>query len=557
MSLDPFESPAGQRPDPQGPESAAFAAARNRWIVVVACVAYALTILLCQRIQGAPKAAFAGYPDEPSHYISGLLFHDYLASGFSMSPIRYATNYYIHVPFFAIGYWPPLFYAVEGLWMMLFGYSRSSELVFIALIVAGSSSLLFACLRVEFGNLVAFGSGLIFLFFPIVLWSSGLVMTDLLVTFLSFAAALAFARYLDSERIWPLLAFSVLAAATILTKSSGAFLVIVPLAAVLVSRKGHLLRRLSFWGSPLVVAVLCTPWFLIARHLLGVGFEKYQKPGAIATLGQFGAELLANLVWLTPIVLIGAWRLLRVPKLNTGLAAVCLVQPAAVVAFLIVAPVGNEPRYLMPALPPLLVLAMYGVRTIADWVAPTRRMLVMTGSVVLLAGSILAFAASRLDPVPVDPFRPIAEFVIARGYSSVLVPADAEGPVIAEISELEPDRLARFLVRPGKLLARANWTGTSYRAVYKTKEEVQAVFDRLPLDAVIVRMNPQVEALEHEIQLRDMVLSFPNRWHLACSFNSTSSLAQYAAYEPVKLRELSRDDLADFLGDLLTRNRRY
>jgi len=519
-----------------------------------AVVIYFLLIAGFQHWSGASAAAFGGYPDEPSHYISGLLVRDYLVSGFSMSPIHYASDFYIHVPFFAVGYWPPLFYAAEAFWMILFGVGRPVVLLFIALIAAGSATLLFLCLRNRFGNVPAFGAGLLFLFSPIVIWSSGLVMTDLLVTLLSFAATLAFARYLDSQRILPMLAFSLLAAATILTKSSGAFLALVPPAAILISRKLELLRRFSFWMGAVVVVVLCAPWFLFTRSFIGRGFQAFQKPGLIETIRQLGAGLLENVVWLVPFILVGIWCSFRGDPPMPGIAAVCMVQPAALVLFLVIAPVGNEIRYLTPALPPLIVLAMYGIHAIVDRAARKRKMFAMSGAVALIGGCFLAVAAHRLHPLPPDSFRSMAEFVIARGYHSVLVPADAEGAAIAEISERERDRLARFLVRPVKLLARSNWIGTNYSALYATKGGMQGLFDELPLDAVIIRMNPPDDAVEHEIMLREMVLAFPNRWRQVASFNDTSSLAQFAVYEPVKLRQLSQQELTHFLQNLLNRN---
>jgi Dolichyl-phosphate-mannose-protein mannosyltransferase len=531
-----------------------------RWPVVIASVVYYLAVLLFQRIEGAPQAAFGAYPDEASHYISGLLLRDYLLSGSLGSPIRYATEYYIHVPFFAIGYWPPLFYAAEALWMQCWGVSRTAVLAFVALIAAGTATLLFAKLRSEFGKVAALCAGLIFLLFPVVLWSSGLVMTDLLVTFLSFAAALALARYLDSERTGPMLVFSVLASVTILAKSSGAFLAIVPILAVVVSGKLHLLRTLSFWVAPLVVAALCAPWFLLTRSLLTKGFAELQKQELIVIIRQLRTGLAENVLWLTPLILFGAWRWFRVSEPMSGFVVVCLVQPIAVFAFLIIAPVGNEARRLIPAFPALLFLAMYGIRGVADLAAPARRRAATTGFAILLTLSFLALAAYRFHPLAPDAFRPIAEFVVARGYHSVVVPADAEGPMIAEISEREPDRMARFLVRPSKLLARTDWNGIKYQPLYKTKEEVEAVFEQLPLDVLIVRMDPPGGAKDHEVLLSAMVLAFPQRWHLVASFGSPSHdsvassyparAARYAVYEPAPLREFSQQDVAHFLGNL-------
>ncbi len=537
-------------------EVESFSTARQPLAAILAGVSYFLVVLLFQRVLGAPQAAFGGYPDESSHYISGLFVHDYLASGSLTSPIRYAKDYYTHIPFFAVGYWPPLFYLVEALWMQCFGVSRAAMLALVAAIAGGCATQVFVCLRDEFGKMAAWGAGLLFLLFPIVLWSSGLVMTDLPVTLFSFAAALALASYLNSGRMVWIFAFWLLATMAILSKSSGAFLVVVPVAAVLASGRLGLLKRISFWVAPLVAAVLYAPWLLLTRKLLGLGFAGFTKPGLLTTLTQFGAGLLENLLWLTPLVLIGAWVLTRGPRPMTGLAAVCLVQPVAVVAFLAVAPVGNEPRYLTPALPLLLILAMYGLRRIAGWVAPRRAVPVMTGVVALLAGSFAAYAALRVRPVAEDPFRSIASFVIERGYHSVLVPSDAEGPMIADISERKQSRLAGYMVRPSKLLARINWDATTYQARYRTKEETQALFDQFPLDAVIVRTNPPTDALQHEVLLYDAVVAFPNRWRLARSFTNAPSAANYAVYEPVKLTELSDQDLGLTLRDLLSRQTR-
>src|SRR5580698_3235399 len=93
---------------------------------------------------GADRASFGAYPDESSHYLSGLLVRDYIAHGFPGSPVHYAMNYYLHVPYFAIGHWPPLFYLLEGFWMMVFGHSHAAVLWLIASISALLATTIFA-----------------------------------------------------------------------------------------------------------------------------------------------------------------------------------------------------------------------------------------------------------------------------------------------------------------------------------------------------------------------------------------------------------------------------
>src|SRR5947209_3781016 len=66
-----------------------------------------LTIAL-QALGGAWKAEFSGYPDEPAHFVTGLMIRDYIASGFPGSPVKFAENYYLHYPKVAFGMWGPL-----------------------------------------------------------------------------------------------------------------------------------------------------------------------------------------------------------------------------------------------------------------------------------------------------------------------------------------------------------------------------------------------------------------------------------------------------------------
>ena len=150
-----------------------------------------------QQWSGAAQAAFDGYPDEPSHYLSGLMVHDYIQGGFPMNPRAYAINYYLHIPFFAMGYWPPLFYVAEGLWMMAVGHSRPDVLLFMALIAALIAATIFGVVRPVLGVTGAFCCALLFLLTPDVISNSSMVMTDTMVVLLSFLSLLALARYFE------------------------------------------------------------------------------------------------------------------------------------------------------------------------------------------------------------------------------------------------------------------------------------------------------------------------------------------------------------------------
>ncbi|HEX3876705.1 MAG TPA: glycosyltransferase family 39 protein [Bryobacteraceae bacterium] len=497
--------------------------------IVAVFAIYWLAILGYQRVNGAAQAGFWGYTDEPSHYVSGLLVRDYLQSGFHETPLHYALRYYDHVPYFAIGYWPPLFYAVEGVWMCLFGLSRTSALALVAMIGAGCALLVFLCLRRRVGGWTACGAGFLFLLMPAVRWSEGMVMTDLLVALFSFSALMAFARFLDTPRTRWIVAFAFLAAAAIFTKNSAAFLALTVPLAILFAGRWRLLMNPRLWIAPFLIALLYAPWYSITKQYMNRGFDS-RKPPVLETMAQLGALFLDNAWVLAPLVLTGVWYAFRRGR-APGLAAVCVAAPIAQFVFQTAAPVGNEPRYLIPSFPGLIVLSVLALRELAEQLPGERRRVAVAGAIALLTSLFVIRVAIDYKPTTPDPTGAVDAFAASHGYRSILVSGDAEGPMIAGISGVEPDRLSRFLVRPSKLLAHMNWTGTIYQPRYKSKEELESLFERVPLDVLLVRMNPADDAPLHEFLLRDMVEAYPDRWRLTSAFTCGGS--RYAAYEPI------------------------
>src|ERR1700737_1922031 len=77
-------------------------------------------VVSLQVASGAYHSEFGGYPDEPAHYVTSLMVHDYIAQMHWFSPTQFAEDYYAHYPKVAMGHWPPLLYVVQGAWMLIF-----------------------------------------------------------------------------------------------------------------------------------------------------------------------------------------------------------------------------------------------------------------------------------------------------------------------------------------------------------------------------------------------------------------------------------------------------
>jgi hypothetical protein len=442
-----------------------------------------------------------------------------MAAGFPMAPRLYAANYYLHLPYFGIGYWPPLFYVAEGLWMKAVGYSRSEILLFVAFIAALIAATIFVVTRSRIGATGAFLCAVLFLLLPDVLSANSMVMTDTMVALFSFWSVLALARYFESGGYRYAILFGVLASCTIMTKYSGGFLVLVPPLGLLIGRRWDLLRRGSFWVQPIVVAALCGPWVIYAKQFASLGFTSYVKLG-------FGSALLQYLhlefgFWMS-VLLFGAWiyQAMFLAKAD-ALSLILWVSPLSVLLFQSLAPIGIETRYLIPALAPLIVLLAFALARL-----PKRYGLAAL-VVTVIACSVVPFSDSRR---PANSVRSVVESIIRNNGSAnrslVYVPADKEGPMIAEFAMRDAERPVRILARTNKLLAHMDWLGNQYRSYYQRPSDLEQFFLENPPDLVILHPRSQAAGqLPHERLLETAIHDYPACWKML------ESTAGYDIYE--------------------------
>ena len=100
--------------------------------------------LLLQWLGGAYASGFGGHPDEAAHFVSSVMVHDFLVHPGAGQPMAFAQQFYLHYPKVAIGNWPPLLHGVLAVWYLLFGVSRASALVLMAVFAAATAGLMAA-----------------------------------------------------------------------------------------------------------------------------------------------------------------------------------------------------------------------------------------------------------------------------------------------------------------------------------------------------------------------------------------------------------------------------
>jgi hypothetical protein len=151
--------------------------APSRHAAIIAFLVYFALAMALQRLAGA-GAAFQIDSDSAAHYLTALMFHDYVRSGLPEGPLVYAVRYYGHFPMIGVGHWPPLFHLVPAAWMFIFGTTQSAGLLLLAAITAATAAVLQRLVARTMGTIWGWGAGFIFVTARLVQLASVEIMAD-------------------------------------------------------------------------------------------------------------------------------------------------------------------------------------------------------------------------------------------------------------------------------------------------------------------------------------------------------------------------------------------
>jgi hypothetical protein len=516
--------------------------------LVLTAVTLALfaTVVALQWRGGAFTAEFSGYPDEASHYLSGLLVRNYIAAGFPESPIPYAEKFYIQYPYMGFGHWPPLFYAVEGVWMLLFSPARVSVITLMALVTTLIAVSIYRAIQEEFGHLSALAIAFFLVLLPLVQLYSAMVMLDTPVALFGFWAVLCFGRFLDTGRKQDAVKFGALSAIAILIKGNGFYLALVPPIAVLLSRRFDLLKRVGFWIPALIVLLVAAPVTVFTMRLMLPTFEY--------TFGMAFTEkavlFYSGVVWksLGPVVLalaaVGFVTRVFFPEKGCvdgkwSAAAAALICLAG---FYCMVPAGVEPRYVTAAVPFILMFFVAGADFVARRAAISSLGLGTRRNALILA-SIGLFLATSFDiPKKISyGFRDAARDLVSqpdfqRSLSMVSSNTNlGEGIFLSEIA-MAGHRNPAVILRASKVLADNDWSGMYYRARFATPQVLNACLQKIRVRYLILDVSPpRQRSYQHHEELTQIVNNHADEWKLSKSFagdDAEKGVRIYRSTEP-------------------------
>jgi 4-amino-4-deoxy-L-arabinose transferase-like glycosyltransferase len=498
-----------------------------------------LVVTSLQWWSGAFTGAFGSQPDEPSHYVTGVMIRDYIAAGFPWNPIQFAENFYLHYPRVAFGIWPPLFHLAYGAWMFIFGDHRQSVLALVATVTASWGYLFFRILHPRFGFALSFMAALLLISLPAVQISTLAVMLDMAAALAVLAAMIRYAKYLETESDRDAILFGLVAGLAAMVKYNGLVLVLLPPLCVLLTGRYYLLRRKSFWLPAAVVLAIAGPWYVIMRRWVSYaaepgGAQEYWNVAAgnaIELIGLGGPVLFAvGIMGAALAIRNSRRRFSRHPpgdwQTNLHISAVGILGASWLFHSFLYPIIGS--RYLLPAAASLILLALPALDTAVRSLrpaAPAHRRFAMLAGMALLILPYAAFAF-HVPRKNTQDFAKVADRVLAEALpanSVILVASDGvgEGMFVSEIAMRGP-RPRYFVARSSKFLATQTLMGEEYRSLFGTGRELMEALDRVPVSIVVIDEPGLEQSGRHGQLLVSLTRGLPERWELLHTLSKES-----------------------------------
>jgi Dolichyl-phosphate-mannose-protein mannosyltransferase len=452
-------------------------------------------LLAAHVVTYAPSEPFYNN-DESRHVMTGVFFRDLYRDLPLSHPRDYALEYYCQYPALGIIVWPPFFYAVEGLFMLVLGPSFLTARLAVGVFAVVACIYLFFLVRRTHPTFNAALATLLFGFAPLVFGFSRQVMLEVPTLACGLAALYHFLAYLDGGRRRDLALCALATALTALTRFDGVYLAPLFFLVLLMKRKLTVLGRAEAWVAILAAVLLVTPFYLLtlreygASHLLAVregtapdstGFLDPRNfpfyPGCVP--GQVGwftliPALIGCVVSLSPARRGGAW-----PYFALLAATYLTFTPMAEV----------DPRHTIYWVPAWAFFAAAGITASAAWLR-------LPGLRWLLAAATVAGTAwlACSQPAPyVRGYAAAADFVVEHTTASPTCLFDSylNGNFIYHVRLRDPARRL-WVLRGDKVFYSVRSDPHAGLAEYAhTKEDVLALITKYDPEYLVVE-EPQI-----------------------------------------------------------------
>jgi 4-amino-4-deoxy-L-arabinose transferase-like glycosyltransferase len=489
-------------------------ALRGQAAFALACLIAGLAAgLLSLLVSDAWNAGFSG-ADEPAHFLNTYFIAEYAKNALGSNPLAFASEYYLHYPKISIGHWPPAYYALLSPFFLLLPASPHSAFVLNLILSAVPAMLIGLLLARLHGRAAGLLGALAAALTPVALEAQAFFMLDQAVAAFALGATMLWIAYATRPAAWKMLGFAILAATAVLIKGNGWLLLFVPPIHLALTGGWRLLLSPWPWAAALLAALLVGPWYWLTAGISADGFN--HSPGlayAWEALRYNAGALAANVT--IPGLALAAWgaaaewrRRHEAPERWT-IAAGCVSLALAALLLQSLVPVDLDPRYMAPAIPPIVLLALSGAAALL----PRHRIVAVVAAAILLSLPGLLHLATR---------EPKAGFRLEEAAARVPHPSawvidgtsGAEGAFVAAMAVRDPS-LGSYAIRSSRLLAESNFMGTEYRLIVSEPSAVLARLEALGVEGIVISRAGGEAAFPHSDLLRSAIAGPGSPYRLA------------------------------------------
>lgn len=482
-------------------------------------VAFGTLVMVLER---AYESGFSG-ADEPSHFLNGYFVANYLSHHFGANPMAAATDFYIHYPKISIGHWPPAYYGFLGLLFLFLPASMPVTFAINVLVSALPVIGVAAALAMLGGRRLALAGVCIYVLAPLAIEGQAMFMVDQPLSACLVAATATWIGYSRRPGWGKAIGFALLAALAVLIKGNGWLVVFIPVYHILLRKDWKQLLSIKLYVAGALFALIVVPWYVLTAKIAADGFN-YQ-----AGLPYAAKALVANLLTLannlTPVGVLLAlfacaaeFRERRAAPLRWTIVSGLISLILATLTLQSIVPVDIVDRYMAPALPAVVVLALLGMQ----------RLLALPAIHSARAGRVLPVALLlcmvvpgvrhlvQREPKADTGVAQVSRQIAAHDQASVTVidgPAGAEGAFIAMMA-VDDAGLKRYVVRASKLLADSNFMGSDYALKFQSQDEVLDELHRLGVQHVVLVRTLNRPAFPHSEQIRNALQRADSGFHL-------------------------------------------
>lgn len=457
--------------------------------------------------------------DETRHVMSGVFVRDFLHDFPFQHPIQHASDYYAQYPALGFLIYPPLFYGIEGVTMLLFGIDFAVAKGLILCFAAFAMICTYVLARRTLGALAAGCSLLLLCFTPLFFGMSRQVMLDIPMLAWSMAALMWAVRYVDSGRSADLWLAALAASFALLTRYNAVLLI--PLLLALPAAMGHpeRYRRRALAFAGLAVVALVVPYYVLAGREIGWIHAKQQSVGVgdgtflgrfpaslfdyiTALPGQIGWPLLAFAALGIVVVAFGQRRRQYVPIFALILATYLTMTPAS----------NRETRLVITWVPAFAIFAAEGAGLVMRGIGrPALGPLVASGIAGLTAWGTLQIPEHFVRGYAEAARRVIAESGTAR---FCLFEGGLDGNFIYQVRRQDPKR--HLWVLRGDRVAYSITVQPSlgYRDWARSDSAMMDVVSRRDPAMIVVEEPPLMGATPAGVRLRKVFREHPERYRL-------------------------------------------